>query len=84
MHAMMDKLGYDLDTFVTTSNPEDEIDRDGKLKRDKNGAAVIAFGKHAGKPLSKIPRDYLQWITEKDFSQSTKAAVRRYLATGIL
>lgn len=84
MHTMMSRLGHDIDVFVKTSNPEDEIDRDGRLKRREDGSVVLSFGKHADKPIQKVPRDYFIWMLKSEFSDSTKAAVKRFLGTGSL
>lgn len=84
MYRMLGKFGVDLEKMVSTSNPEDEIDRDGKLRRREDGKVELSFGKHSGVPLERVPRDYLRWITEANFSDSTKAAVRRFLGTGTL
>jgi DNA polymerase III epsilon subunit-like protein len=84
MHAMLGKFIVDVERMMAVSSPEDEIDRDGKIKRDDKGVAVIGFGKHVGSPLTNVPRDYLRWITDSGFSESTKAAVRRFLGTGTL
>lgn len=51
------------------------------------GAYVVTFGRHAGKPLSQLPRDYLEWLAEKmtvarpdSPAAEAQAAARAYLA----
>lgn len=40
----------------------------------------LTVGKHKGRLLREIPRDYLQWMLGQDFDPSTKDAVRAALA----
>jgi DNA polymerase-3 subunit epsilon len=57
------------------------LDEDGKLVRDGNNV-IITFGKHRGTSLSKIierDRDYIQWILDGNFHESTKAVIRKAL-----
>jgi DNA polymerase-3 subunit epsilon len=82
MAAMADLHGLEPADFVRISRPEWEVDRDGKFRLDEDtGVPVFAFGKHAGKP-AREHRDYLRWMLDKDFSPSTKAAIRRILGQG--
>ncbi len=52
---------------------------DGKRFAWYNGTAVVGFGKHQGKPLTAIAHDepdYLLWMLQKDFPDSTKTIIR--------
>jgi DNA polymerase III subunit epsilon len=40
----------------------------------------LTVGKHKGRLLREVPRDYLQWMLGQDFDASTKDAVRAALA----
>ncbi len=51
------------------------------------GAYVVTFGRHAGKPLSQLPRDYVEWLAERmtvarpdSPAAEAQAAARAYLA----
>ena len=40
----------------------------------------MPFGKHKGKPLSAVPRGYLQWLYRQDFvRQPLKGRIERVL-----
>lgn len=51
--------------------PDGKVDVEGKFAW-KNGQAVIAFGKHNGKLLRDVPRDYLEWMATGDFPEDAK------------
>lgn len=79
LEGMAEALGFDpedAEDLVAITRPEDEIDRDGKFKKE-GGVAVFNFGKHDGEPVREH-LDYLGWMLTKDFSAETKA-VARYL-----
>jgi hypothetical protein len=46
---------------------------------DRAAAFVMPFGKHAGKTLAEIPRDYLLWGLEKINRPSIRRAIERFL-----
>lgn len=48
------------------------LDAGGKF-RMVNGEATCQFGKHNGKTLKAIPKDYLDWLLSNDFPQDVKA-----------
>lgn len=39
----------------------------------------FGFGKHAGLPLSEVPKDYLVWIVGQDFDEDVRFTARHYL-----
>ena len=40
--------------------------REGESEEEKRaGSFVLAFGKHAGKPLREVPRGYLSWMARE-------------------
>ena len=50
------------------------VDREGKFVW-KEGEAVLAFGKHQGKPLRRVAREdpgYLEWVARSDFPEDAK------------
>ena len=44
--------------------------------RTVDGVAICQFGKHRGKPMRAIPRDYFDWILSSDFPADVKALAR--------
>jgi len=61
--------------------PKDAVDAAGKIVWIAGAACLGPWSKkHGGKPLSVIPRDYLQWIVDNDFPFSTKQIIRDALA----
>lgn len=72
--------------------PRDEPPRDPDWLRDAASAGmtsgpgdfVLGFGKHAGKALRQIPRDYVEWMARKmepkgKGGQEAQAAARQFL-----
>lgn len=51
-----------------------------------DGFTTMLFGKHKGKPLSEVPKDYLEWVWEHvdldEWPQGFKAAVKAEIQTG--
>jgi len=40
---------------------------------------TMPWGKHKGKPLSEVPQDYLDWLTDRELTEEFKQDVRREL-----
>ncbi len=40
---------------------------------------LLSFGKHRGKQLSEIPRDYVAWLAQQAYQPEVRAAAARYL-----
>jgi DNA polymerase-3 subunit epsilon len=57
----------------------DRVTLDGKIVRDADGDSCLAFGKHKGCKLRDVPKGFLRWMLSKDFTEETKAVVRRYV-----
>jgi len=58
------------------------ITSDGKIVRNKEGEAVLSFGKRKNIPLRILARDnsdYLQWIMTNDFSEEVKKIIHNAL-----
>lgn len=53
----------------------DKIDEGGKF-RWKNGNVVACFGKHAGTPIQRLPKDYLKWMQGADFPDEIRQIAR--------
>ncbi|MFO0799667.1 MAG: 3'-5' exonuclease [Gemmataceae bacterium] len=56
-----------------------EVDVAGKFRRGPGGAAVFAFGKHAGRPLAEVAAadpGYLAWMLTRPFLDDAHALVR--------
>jgi hypothetical protein len=60
------------------SPAQGHIDVDGKLAWRHN-EATVNFGKHATVPLRQLPRDYIQWMLNGDFSDAVKHVLREAL-----
>lgn len=54
------------------------FDAQGKLKW-RDGELCFAFGEHRDLSITQVPRDYLNWITRKDFSAKVKEICRNAL-----
>ena len=75
-----DDLPRDIAALEAAVHPRDPswVDEEGKLVWDGNNV-IISFGKHRGTSLKQIierERDYIQWILEGSFPESTKAVIR--------
>ena len=55
------------------------VDPEGKLYWRYN-EATINFGSHAGEKLREVPRGWLKWVLENDFSDNFKEIVRAALS----
>lgn len=78
-------VGTPLDTWfdrlVEASKPDVSpaaVDSGGKLVM-RHGVTVLAFGKHAGLPLTNVDRGYLEWILKQDFAADFKQIVGNVL-----
>ncbi len=88
LDAMVDRyddLSGEVDALHKLSNPNEGrfVDRSRKFEWNDDGQAVFAFGKHRGKPLAEIARqypDYLEWMLGKDFPDEVVAILREALA----
>jgi DNA polymerase III subunit epsilon len=74
---MWQQLPRSIDELAKICYPPDpdKLEDGGKF-RWKDGKAVITFGKHAGKSIQELPRDYLQWLSGADFSDEVKQIAR--------
>ena len=84
MVARYDELSGDVSELHKISNPNEGrwVDRSRKFEWDDDGSAVFAFGKHQGKPIAQIARqypDYLEWMLGKDFSDEVTGILREAL-----
>ncbi|MBN1446698.1 MAG: 3'-5' exonuclease [Bacteroidetes bacterium] len=75
-----DDLPDDISELEAVVHPRDPswLDDDGRLVWEGNNV-ILSFGKHRGKKLQHImqhDRDYLQWILDGSFPESTKAVIR--------
>ncbi len=76
-------LPRDIPALEDAVHPKDPswVDAEGKLVWEGNNV-IIAFGKYHGTSLKKIvdrDRDYLQWILDGSFHESTKTVIRKAL-----
>lgn len=77
MEQMIAMLSTDQATLEKHSRPSNEVDRDGKFHNGLHGP-TFAFGKHKGDHAYEH-KDYLRWMLDSNFSDSTKAVCRRVL-----
>lgn len=66
-----------LEAFCWPTRP-DYVDRAGKFVW-RAGEACVGFGKYNGTPVSKLKKDYLQWMLRGDFPLDAKAIARNAL-----
>jgi DNA polymerase-3 subunit epsilon len=62
-------------SMVGNERRQEFVDFDGKLIRNRNGEAVINFGKHKGKTAREVYKtepSYFAWIAQGTFSEDTK------------
>lgn len=74
----IDSFGW----LVQASKPEvspSAVDAEGRVVT-RNGVPVLAFGKHAGTPLVKVDRGYLEWALKQDFPNDFKVLLQNTLA----
>ena len=73
-----------MDDLMLLTAPEDEVDRDGKFKKNGEGKMVFNFGKHGpkgGEPGKPVSRNisYVEWMLGAEFSPETKAWCKRFI-----
>lgn len=79
MAGMRGEFNIDsLDDLMLLTAPEDEVDRDGKFKKNGEGKMVFAFGKHLDKPVVRNI-SYIEWMLGADFSPETTAWCKRFI-----
>lgn len=71
-------LPHDLDQLHALQWPG-WVDTEGKIRRDSEGVARLAFGKHSGVDVRQVPTGYWKWITDADFSDEFKELAGRIL-----
>jgi len=49
-----------------------QVDRDGQVRWSDEGKLVLTFGKHSGRPLWELPRDYLKWLLDNTVIRDSK------------
>jgi DNA polymerase-3 subunit epsilon len=62
----------------------DIVDPDGKFVRRDDGVIVFGFGPLCDRPLEDVARtdpSFLEWMLKKDFSDETKAVVRKAMVS---
>lgn len=52
------------------------------ITRERAAAFVLPFGKHKGKKLAEVPRDYLEWAAHKMDNARIQAMAKCLLANG--
>lgn len=68
-----------LDQLDSLQRDPSWVDDDGKFQK-QGESIVITFGKHQGKSITSIPRDYRRWmLSQYSFSRSTKQVIRESL-----
>lgn len=72
-------LPRDLDALHEMSWPG-WVDSEGKIRKDKDGVARLAFGKHRDLDVRRVPGDYWKFMLRGDFSEEVKGIVRGIIA----
>ncbi len=72
-----------IDALESVVHPKDPswVDDDGRLVWQGNNV-ILTFGKHRGTPLQNViqrDRDYIQWILDGSFPESTKNIIRQMI-----
>lgn len=75
MQTYASVLPTDLDALHQLQWP-DWIDAEGKF-RFVRGVATCSFGKYKDQPMSRIPRDFYDWMLRNTFSEEVKGLVRK-------
>jgi len=75
-----DDLEPNLDFLHNFSGQSDLVDLAGRIRKDKEGQAVFAFGKYRGVPVSTVfekDPSYYDWMMRGDFPENTKRIITR-------
>ncbi len=81
--AQVDKysdLTPTVDALHSFSGQNDLVDLAGRIRRNKDGEPIFAFGKHKGKTVEDVfKRDasYFEWMMKGDFPENTKRVITR-------
>jgi len=62
------------------SGQSDLVDLAGRIRKNADGVAIFAFGKHRGIPVSKVfekEPSYYDWMMRGDFPENTKRIITR-------
>ncbi|MFZ1731336.1 MAG: 3'-5' exonuclease [Bacteroidota bacterium] len=78
-----DDLPKNIEELESVIHPKDPswVDDEGKLVWEANNV-IITFGKYRGTPLQNVihrDRDYIQWIIDGSFPESTKDIIRKMM-----
>ncbi len=78
-----DDLPKAIDELEAVIHPKDPswVDDEGKLVWEANNV-LLTFGKYRGTPLQNViqrDRDYIQWILDGSFPESTKEIIRKMI-----
>ena len=84
MVGRYDELSGDVADLHKVSNPNEGrwVDRSRKFEWNDDGQAVFTFGKHRGRPIAEIAKqypDYLEWMLGKDFADEVTGILRNAL-----
>ena len=74
-HAELPQNVTDLNFLQFVKPPEGYADADAKIWL-KDGKLGLNFGKFKGRAFEEVPRVYLKWILENDFSKQIKEIIR--------
>ena len=71
-----------VDALHSYSGQNDLVDLAGRIRRNKQGEPIFAFGKHRNKTVSEVFRkepSYFEWMMNGDFPENTKRVITRLM-----
>ena len=77
-----DDLPNTVDALHSFSGQNDLVDLAGRIRRNKDGEPIFAFGKHKAKTVEEVfKRDpsYFEWMMKGDFPENTKRVITRLM-----
>lgn len=83
--AQVDKysdLPSTVDALHSYSGQNDLVDLAGRIRKNKDGQHIFAFGKHKGKTIAQVFKSepsYFDWMMKGDFPEHTKRVLTRLM-----
>lgn len=71
-----------VDALHSFSGQNDLVDLAGRIRRNKDGEPIFAFGKHKGKTVAQVFKQeasYFEWMMNGDFPENTKRVITRLM-----
>lgn len=71
-----------VDALHSFSGQNDLVDLAGRIRRNKQGEPIFAFGKHKNKTVAQVFKQepsYFEWMMNGDFPENTKRVITRLM-----